>query len=91
MVASDGTDKVVGSPNFARGGVLCPEFPALIAGGAGRDNWIRRRFGGWDVEWGSISCKVEGRVLGQSQVALVVSPRAGDSHQVGSEFAWDQF
>ncbi len=29
--------------------------------------------------------------LGRVQVALVVSPRAGDSHKVGGEFAEDQF
>jgi hypothetical protein len=63
----------VGSPHFARSGVLCPKFLALMGGGAGRDNGIQRRFGGWDVEWCSILCKVEGWVLEESQVALVVS------------------
>ncbi len=90
MVTSDGADKAVGSPRFARGGVLCPELFALMGGGAGRDNGIQRRFGGWDVKWCSILCKVEGWVLEQSQVALV-SPRAGDSHKVGGEFVEDQF
>ncbi len=80
FVASNGMDEAVGSPRFACRGVLCPEFHALMGGGAGRDNWIQRRFGGWDVKWCSILCKVEGGVLEQSQVALVVSPRAGDSH-----------
>ncbi len=74
LIASDGTDEAVGSPRFARRGVLCPEFLALMSGGTGRDNWIQRRIGSWDVKWGSILCKVEGRVLEQSQVALVVSP-----------------
>ncbi len=43
------------------------------------------------VERGSIACKVKGRVLKQSQVTLVVSSKAGDSHQVGGEFAQDYF
>jgi hypothetical protein len=88
---SDGADKVVGSPHFACRGVLCPKLLALMGGGASRDNRIRRRFCGWDVKWRSILCKVEGWVLEDSQVALVVSPRAGDSHKVGIEFAEDQF
>ncbi len=57
----------------------------MRGGGAGRYNRIQRRFGG------SILCKVEGWVLEESQVALFVSPRAGDSHKVGAEFAEDQF
>jgi hypothetical protein len=40
LVASDGTDEAVGSPRFARGGVLCPYFLALMGGGAGRYNGI---------------------------------------------------
>jgi hypothetical protein len=36
LVASDGADKAVSSPRFARGGVLCPEFLALMGRGAGR-------------------------------------------------------
>ncbi len=91
MVASDGAEKVVGSPGFAHGGVLCLELLVLMGGGAGRYNKIQRRFGSWDIEWCSILCKVEGWVLEESQVALVVSPRAGDSHKVGGEFAEDQF
>jgi hypothetical protein len=63
----------------------------LMGGGAGKDNEIRRRFGSWDVKWCSILCKVEGWVLEKSQVALVVFPRAGDSHKVGGEFTEDQF
>jgi hypothetical protein len=35
-------------------------------------------------------CKVEGWVLEEYQVDLVVSPRAGDSHMVEGEFAEDQ-
>jgi hypothetical protein len=91
LVASDGADKVVGGPCLVQGGVLHLEFLAVMGNGAGMDNWIQRRFGGWDVEWGYISCKVKGRVLEQSQLALVVSPRAGGSHQVSSEFAHDCF
>jgi hypothetical protein len=34
---------------------------------------------------------MEGRVLEQSQMALVVSPRAEGSHQVGNEFMQDHF
>ena len=45
LVASDGADKVVGSPRFARGGVLCPEFLVLMGSGAGRYNRIQRIFG----------------------------------------------
>jgi hypothetical protein len=59
--------------------------------GAGRYNRIRRRFSCRYVELSSISCKVEGWVLEESQVALVVSPRAGDSHKVAGEFTEDQF
>jgi hypothetical protein len=71
---------------------LCPEFLALMGSGTGRDNGIQRRFGGWDVKWYSILCKVEGWVLKEeSQVALIVSPRAGDSHKVGGELVEDQF
>ncbi len=83
-------DKVVVSPRFARGGVLCPELLVLMGGGAGRLNGIQRRFGGRDVKWCSI-LRVEGWVLEESQVAIVVSPRAGDSHKVGGEFVEDQF
>jgi hypothetical protein len=36
LVASDGTDKAVGSPCFACRGVLCLEFLALMGSGAGR-------------------------------------------------------
>ncbi len=39
-VASDGLDEAVGSPCFARGGVLRPEFLTLMGSGTGRDNWI---------------------------------------------------
>jgi hypothetical protein len=62
-----------------------------MGGVTGRYNGIQRRFGGWYVEWCSISCKVEGWVVEESQVGLVVSPRAGDSHKVGGEFVEDQF
>ncbi len=91
LVASDGTDKVVGRPRFSRGGVLCLEFLAMMGGGAGRYNRVQRRFGCWYIEWCSILCKVEGWVLEESQVALVVYPRAGDSHNVCGEIAEDQF
>ena len=86
MVASDGTYKVVGSPRFVRGGVLCPESLALMGSGANRYNGIQRRFGCRYVKGCSILCNVEGWVLEESQVAFVVSPRAGDSHKVGSDF-----
>ncbi len=49
LVASDGADKVVGSPHFTHRGVLCPEFLTLMGGGAGRYNGTRRRFGCWYV------------------------------------------
>ncbi len=44
LVASDDADKAIGSPRFACGCVLCPEFLALMGGGAGRYNGIQRRF-----------------------------------------------
>ena len=91
LVASDGTYKLVGSPRFVRGGVLCPESLALMGSGANRYNGIQRRFGCRYVKACSILCKVEGWVLEESQVSLLVSLRAGDSHKVGSEFAEDQF
>jgi hypothetical protein len=50
LVASDGRDEAVGSPCFARRGVLCPELLALMGSGAGRYNGIQRRFGYWCVE-----------------------------------------
>ncbi len=64
---------------------------ATSAIGAGRYNGIQRRFGWRHVEWSFTLCKVEGWVLEESQVqvAIVVSPRAGDSHKVGGEFAED--
>ena len=40
LVASDGADEEVGSSRFARGGVLCPEFLALMGSGASRYNRI---------------------------------------------------
>ncbi len=40
LVGSDGADKAVGSPRLACGGVLCPEFLALMGGGTGRYNGI---------------------------------------------------
>jgi hypothetical protein len=88
LVASDGMDKAVASPRFAGGGILCPELLTLMGSGAGRYNGIQRRFGSWYVEWCSITCKVKGWVLEESQVALVV---ARDSHKVGGEFTEDQF
>jgi hypothetical protein len=60
-----------------------------MGSGAGRYNGIQRRFGWWDVKRSSILWEVEGWVLEESQVAFVVSPRAGDSHMVGGEFTED--
>ncbi len=50
LVTSDGTNKVVGSPRFAHGGVLCLELIMLMGGGIGRYNGIQRRFGCWYVK-----------------------------------------
>ncbi len=50
LVTSDGTDKAVATPCFARRGVLCPEFLALMGSSANRYNWIQWRFGCWYVK-----------------------------------------
>ena len=47
---------------------------------------IGRRFGRGNGECGAVVRLVDSRILEESEMALLVAPRAGHSHEVGGEF-----
>ena len=43
----------------------------------------------WDGKCCPVANQVDGRILKESQMSLVVTPRTGNSHVVGGEFPYD--
>ena len=54
--------------------------------GSDRDDGVSWRFSRWDGEHSSVLSQVDGRILKQPEVTLVVTPRTGNSHEVGGKF-----
>ncbi len=91
LVARDGEYKAICCPCLAFGGIGGTEFFVLGSGGSDRNDKIGRRFGGRNVESGAVARLIDGRILEEAEMALLVPPWAGNCHEVGGEFPEHNF
>ena len=91
LVARDGEYEAICRPCLAFGGIGGTEFFMLGSGGSDRNDKIGRRFGGRNVESGAVARLIDGRILEEAEMALLVPPWAGNSHEVGGEFPEHDF
>ncbi len=60
-----------------------------MGGGAVGDDRVCWRFIIWDGERSPFASQVDGWILKEFKVSFVVTPRTGNSHEVGGEFPDD--